>query len=369
MTDTKLLRDQISLAANMEAYHQIVEENAAAYPAWSRKINSLIQDAGLSEQQIATDCGVTRKTVATWRKKIPAKRLSVVALGISLGLETASINYLLDRYAHFPQLYVKNPEDAICIYLANLGKSAVDAPSPFLRFAEYKAWYLQAAAQALEESKPARGATPTGTCTRFLEQELSVIQDKAAFQQFCLTHMGDLRGCYDKLLAYIQEHLEPYGLSLATIDGDPVYGRFYRHLLDIRKGRETPKREYLLALGLTLSMPPAEIDQMLALARMEGLCPKDQLEGAILFALEDLLLCYPSIANATSTAQFYALLRDVAGTELTGPGYEELRPFFSRTPGDDPELEADTLASYVKRRLEESWLGGTLRHSPLYKLI
>ena len=69
MTDTKLLRDQISLAANMEAYHQIVEENAAAYPAWSRKINSLIQDAGLNEQQIATDCGVTRKTVATWRKK------------------------------------------------------------------------------------------------------------------------------------------------------------------------------------------------------------------------------------------------------------------------------------------------------------
>lgn len=368
MTDTKLLRDQIGLAANMEAYHRIVEENAAAYPAWSRKIDSLIQNAGLTEQQIAKDCGVTRKTLATWKKKIPAKRLSVVALGISLGLETASINYLLDRYAHFPQLYVKNPEDAICIYLANLGKPTLDAPSPFLRFAEYKAWYLQAAAQALEEGNPA-GVRATGTCTRFLEQELSTAQDKEAFQQFCLAHMGDLRGCYDKLLAYIDEHLVPYGLSLATIDGDPVYGRFYRHLLDIRKGRETPKREYLLALGLTLSMPPAEIDRMLTLARMEGLCPKDQLEGAILFALEDLLLCYPSIANATSTAQFYDLLRDVAGSDLADPSYAELRPFFSWTQGDDLELEADTLASYVKRRLEESWLGGTLRDSPLYKLI
>ena len=369
MTDTKLLREKIGLAANMEAYRQIVEENVAAYPAWSRKINSLILDSGMRDQQIAADCGVTRKTVATWKKKIPAKRLSVVALGISLGLETGSINYLLDRYAHFPQLYVKNPEDAICIYLANQGKPTPDSPSPFLRFEEYKAWYLQTAARAFD-GKPAQSATDSARIgTRILEQELSGAQDQEAFQQFCLEHLGDLRGCYDRLLAYIQEHLEPYGLSLATIDRDPMYGRFYRHLLDIRKGRDTPRREYLLALGLTLSMPPGEIDHMLSLARMEGLCPKDQLEGAILFAVEDLLLCYPSIANATSTAEFYDLLRDVAGPELDSPDYAELRPFFSWASGDEPELTADTLASYVKRRLEESWLGSTLRHSPLYKLI
>ena len=32
MTDTKLLREKIGLAANMEAYRQIVEENVAASP-------------------------------------------------------------------------------------------------------------------------------------------------------------------------------------------------------------------------------------------------------------------------------------------------------------------------------------------------
>ena len=58
-----LLREKIGLAANMEAYRQIVEENVAAYPAWSRKINSLILDSGMRDQQIAADCGVTRRTV------------------------------------------------------------------------------------------------------------------------------------------------------------------------------------------------------------------------------------------------------------------------------------------------------------------
>ena len=69
---------------------------------------------------------------------------------------------------------------------------------------------------------------------------------------------------------------------------------YYRKIRALEKNQTMPCRAFLIALGLRLGMDAQQLNKLLNLAGMGPLCPKDRLEGTVVFYLEELSCNFPS---------------------------------------------------------------------------
>jgi hypothetical protein len=111
-----------------------------------------------------------------------------------------------------------------------------------------------------------------------------------------------------------------------------------------------PDRAFLIALGLRLNMNLDKLNHMLVdLAGMGPMCPKDRVESAIIFLLEELNCNFPSF--------FYS------PDEGVGAAVFELRDYSSETARDADDVPAilldhednpvEDLHEYVYRIMKE----------------
>lgn len=93
---------------------------------WIAYVRNRAKAKNISVDKIAKLTNNTTKTVKKWFERIPAKRDSVISLGFALGCNFDEIQVLLEL-GLFSKLYVKNPDDAIWIYLLqSSGRDNID---------------------------------------------------------------------------------------------------------------------------------------------------------------------------------------------------------------------------------------------------
>ena len=120
---------------------------------------------------------------------------------------------------------------------------------------------------------------------------------------------------------------------------------------DLENDHTLPSRLFLIALGIHLSMNTDQLNTMLELAGMGPLCPKDRLEGTIVFYLEELYCQFPTFFHPDS------LEVDPVDFELQVYSSTDAGSAYVSPPEillDFDDIPTERLSDYIKRRIEET---------------
>lgn len=337
---------------NQAEYEALVAEHQSLYRNWQEFVGPKISKKGLKYTHIAKGCGVSRPIASAFGTHIPVNRSNVIMLAMMLGMNEEETNDLLVRYARFQKLYPKNPEDAIWLYLIRHGCTA----EPRKTFDRYKECYERMLEEYLKREHTgavqmntfyAGRAIPGGDVDILMNPE----QDQE-FRTMIMKLLPSFQVGYAKLMDYIDSCFHEIDYLTGNVRrikpsvafrNHPSFQRKYRDVIKVlRVKHELPSRMFLIALGIHLGMDADHINEMLEMAYMGPLCPKDRLEGSVAFYLEELYCNQPSIF--------------VPGMLNVDPMFSELRDSFDE---DDEDVDifatpVESLPDYIKRRLEET---------------
>jgi len=294
---TESFRDEVSRAYDIDDMREILHKYSNSYSSWKKIFDDILALYGYNVSKLAGDCGFSRNTVKKWRDNgdMPRSRKEFIKLGFGTGMPLEDINNLLQRYGKYPKLYAKSVEDAIYIYALTHDKTFFEAEALSDRVVEYYS--------LLSEIQAPVNMGDLEATTRVQERiiELNKEDDLLGFID---EYKGVFDGVYGKLTAYIDSYVDNLtrnyagsneNLTLNSLLGGKisnplVVGYFNDMVSALRTRKIIPNRLRLVALGIHLEMSVDEIDKLLELANMERLCPKDRVECAVIFAVENLLL-------------------------------------------------------------------------------
>jgi hypothetical protein len=292
---TPSIREDVLCAYDIDDMREILNKYSDSYTSWKRFINELLAYYGFNVSRFAADCGFSRNTVKKWRDKgdMPKGRKEFIKLGFGVGMTLEDINNMLQRYGKYPKLYAKSLEDAIYIFahMRDMPFSGAEELSKNLLA------YFELSTREMEDIDDLESTSNFHEQIRELNKEEELLafidENKAVFMNV-----------YSRLTAYIDAYIAQktinhadtkecftlHSLLSGKISNPHVVGYLDDLVSALRTRKVIPNRLRLVALGIHLEMTMEEIDEMLELANMERLCPKDKVECAVMFAIENLLL-------------------------------------------------------------------------------
>lgn len=367
--------DQIlSQCEKKEEYERLLREHQSLYAQWQAHINPLVDGCGLSHEQLAEGCGVSVRSVRSYLKKIPARREIVIMLAMMMKLSVEETNDLLMRWAKFQQLYSRNPNDAIWIYLLRKGGS--DHPRDL--FQSYKAEYERIREERLGAGRHSNGMPMDteffyGKIVDRAQQSVHQFRDEVddGFRELMKENMNAFDQGYQKLLCYIDGFFYDAeardnrrirsGLPVAGSlfrEGEDWKKAYYSKVRALEKRQTMPCRSFLITLGLRLEMNTDQINRLLDLAGMGPLCPKDKLDGSVVLYLEEICCHYPSDAgkaeNISVSREYELMEKPIRGEEPRNwPGLKGRKSFTAQGLARGfEENSAECLNDYICRSIE-----------------
>lgn len=262
--------------------------------AWSQKIEQILWERNYSCRQLARLCGVSEPAVRKWRRgSLPQSRDMYIRIGFAAGYDLEQMNAFLKRYGKCPQLYVRSLEDSVCMFVLQ---------SEYLEHT-YEA-YCRLLNIVRQEFLQANSARYLAESTGHLNASFAALRSMDEMITFAREHAPSYRQAYSRLYSYIIAFLQINLTSEFTAEGDGRRTSFHamatesqwssslrQCISEIRNKRWFPLRHKIISLGLHLNMDADAINRMLLYAQMEPLYPKNPVEAAILWAIEEAKLC------------------------------------------------------------------------------
>lgn len=306
--------------------------------AWKEKIEEIMEQNGYTTSSMAEVCRVTKPAVTKWRKgSIPSGRDTFIRIGFAAHYDLETMNKFLIRYGKCPALYAKSLEDSIYIFVLN-SKQLPHTYQECERVEEQ----VTAALVWQEEDWGMAAAKETG----HLEDAMKRLATEDELREFVQENILEYKRAFSKFYNQVIASIAANNLFFAETDkagnlalnvegianAQGWSASLRRCVYEIQQRTWFPRRRKVISLGLHLNMTLNEINELLQLAKMETLCPKDPVESAIIFAVVDADLS-GKIPEKISDAALQDSLRSKAG----------------RT---DYVQEATELCNHVRRILE-----------------
>lgn len=389
MLESRIYAKKIGQCESKEEYERLVQEHQKLYTGWKDYIVPLLHRKNLSAKQVSEGCNVSISCANRFARMIPSKRENVIMLAMMLQLSVEETNLLLMRWAKFQKLYSKNPEDAIWIYLLERGGSQY----PYRQFTDYYSKYLELHKDYLKKRGTACASMTTSVAFDYIldhanskpsiaEQDSEASND-LNFIMMITRLLPSFEDGYQKLISYINSMFYDIGeeddliLGLDKINKNRHRQKntpnilfqnnkgwldlYYRKIRELEKKHRLPSRTFLICLGIHFTMDTDQINYLLSLAGMGMLCPKDRLEGSVVFYLEELYCQLPSYffkPDYLRVDSFFNELQDYSSFSKKEPKLEEQRNSGVDLPEyihlDIDDIPTETLSDYIKRRIEET---------------
>lgn len=259
--------------------------------AWRGKIAEIIEQNRYTNEQMAVLCGVTKPAVAKWRRgSIPNGRDTFIRIGFAAHYDLEEMNRFLIRYGKCPALYAKSLEDSIYIFVLN------SAHLPHT-YQECERVEEQVKKALLWQEDGQTAVKETG----LLEAAVKRLDTEDELRDFIQENISEYRRTfsrfYDQVIASIAAnnlfYAEDDGMGNLTLNVDGIANAqgwsssLRKCVYEIRQRTWFPRRWKVISLGIHLNMTLDEINELLQLAKMETLCPRDPVESAIVFAVVD----------------------------------------------------------------------------------
>lgn len=288
--ETEDLKDAIINCESLdELREEVLPKLKSQKDQWRKKINEVIDKSGLSQEEFANRCKVSRQSVSKWCNKgaIPKKREQFIRIALASGCDIEYTNNLLQRYGRFPELYSKSLEDAICIFV-------IENVDPEKRWVEYDNILNTIKKVVLNED----GDESSDINTVNFNEKLSDVKTVSDLERFVFENVSVFAKAYNELYKYIEINIESNYLNpdfaesyanniydMAVVQG---WSSSLRQAVSaIRQRKWYPTRDKIISLGLHLSMTNDQINEMLEIAHMKPLYAKNIFESVIMFLVED----------------------------------------------------------------------------------
>lgn len=284
---TEILWEQLRHCDDLETFKKtfraaLQSESAA----WQEKIQEIIVRSGYTRTELAALCGVSRTAVAKWcAGSLPSSRDDFIRVGFAARYDLAGMNFFLQRYGKYPALYARSLEDSVYIFVLN----SRTLPHTYEMCCE-----IIAGVRERMRGAEGRGCAQLSTVT--LNGRLMRLESMAQLESFVEENASVFQAPYAKLYAYITafiaanntDYITNSVLNVDSLATAQNWSSSLRQCVSaIRQKKWFPLRRKVIALGLHLNMNTEQINEMLGLAKMETLCPKNLVESAIIFAVDD----------------------------------------------------------------------------------
>ena len=312
--------EEVSRCEDIDDVRRLLSDNDRLMTDWQAFICNLLESTGSSYRSFAARCDMSGNTIAAWCKKgqLPRSREQFLRVAFAAGMTVDETNSFLRRYGKYPRLYPKNIEDSIWIFALRHGMSWAEA-------AELRK-HFEGCLSSAQELR--RGSVFLDT--QVVESKLLSAETVSELEQFISENADAFDDTYHRLLDFIDAHV-----AAATLeDGKPrtlnaflterlrdkaIASTFSGMVSRLRRHGAVPSRTKLIALGILLEMPPEQLNTMLEMAGMEGLCARDRLESLIIFATESAVIMNPGIELSNAM-----LLRNFTENPEVRKGCEEI---------------------------------------------
>lgn len=285
--NTKILREQLMHCDELETFKRtFLPALQSESAAWKAKIQEIIAGNGYSKMEMAALCGVSRTAVSKWCSgSLPSSRDDFIRIGFAAHYSLKEMNFFLQRYGKYPALYAKSLEDSVYIFVLNSSL-----------FPHTYAFCLETITGVRDRMQNAGDIRTNIWSTVQLDNRLSQLETIEQLEKFVEENAAAFRAPYGKLYAYIKAFIAANNIDYATnrvLSVDSLataqnWSSSMRQCVSaIRQGKWFPLRRKVIALGLHLNMTTDQINEMLRLAQMEPLCPKNLVESAVIFAVDD----------------------------------------------------------------------------------
>lgn len=366
--DTYTLESMLANVRNLEEYEAIMQQARSQNEIWKEEITALMMETDLTRDRfaklVAEGCNVGRATAYNLASKAPAKRENVLGIAVLTGRTIDQTNEMLREWAGFSGLYARNADDMIWYYLVMHGAN----PHPYALFQAYHAVY-QKLFQAYQARPAAERQQLDATMVNAAFAQLNrpplrtmlaeqILEDAPADGALTVEGAADdavfadivdrllplMQGAYERLFARLKALCYCDPEEAQYWDSEKFLGTYQRSMERFRREQVLPKRSFLIALGIHLGLTVRGINDLLELANMGELNPKDKLECGVIFSIEAAYSRYP-----------YVFHPDVKGEEdwLFGGGAQTAAAQLSMPGLGD---YSESLNEYIKRRLEEDGL-------------
>lgn len=290
--------------------------------AWMKKIRQIMEDGHFSQSGLASLCQVSRPAVGKWcRGALPQSRDMYIRIGLAAGYDLEEMNAFLQRFGRCPKLYAKSIEDAACIFVLS---------SDTLPHTYETAQLIQQELVCAMSDGGGDAVIRTGDLEELTRRFSSADELKAFVQANARSFRDAYAGLYSFVLAFLYENLgvlftdgQERGATVHAMAEENSWPSSLRICVsEIRNRKWIPRRDKIISLGIHLNMDVPAINQMLALAKMEPLYPKNPVEAAIVWAINDVILnsedgeLYQD-GSSYLCGEVYARLR-----EFDQPGFE-----------------------------------------------
>ena len=284
---TSRFQEALNRCGDLDEYQTILLKMENERSAWADKINQILIENNYTKGKLATLCMVSRPAVVKWCEgSLPSRRDDYIRIGFAAHYDLDEMNRFLMRYGKFPALYPKSLEDTVYIFVLN----SELYPHSF-RFCENTIQQIKEKMIPLSDEAAVLDTSTLGTRIMSLES----IQQ---LEDFIQNNAVSYKDAYSKFYAKVKAFL-----IANSSDPDPDITRIYsvnflanmqgwtsslrQCVSAIRNNKWFPLRRKIIALGLHLNMNVDEINELLELAQMEVLCPKNPVESAIIFAVNE----------------------------------------------------------------------------------
>lgn len=285
--------EQVINCEEVDELKEIINKYSSYYSRWRDYISDILLKNGLSYEKLAKICGFSKNTIKSWVKenKVPRNREMFIKFGLGLRCTLHEMNYILQRYGKYPELYSKSIEDAICIYvIAHYPED--ENINAYETYKEIKCKFLD----IIKKKNRRRFVAQKEDNTLRMQEEIVNTKSEQEFIDFVKKNEVEFINSYYKLLDYITAFVKAENMESSyhsLVAGKKMDSGYEKMLSNLRNWGEVPNRRRLIKLGIYLNMSMSEINQMLTYANMERLCPKDKLECIILFVLANIDVTNP----------------------------------------------------------------------------
>lgn len=293
MGTTERLRNELDRIDNVDdlkrEYLSELEQRSAT---WQEKIEEIMEQNGYTVTSMARECQVTKPAVTKWRKgSIPNGRDTFIRIGFAAHYDLEAMNKFLVRYGKCPALYAKSLEDSVYLFVLNSKR----IPHTYQECERVMEQVKEALAQ------PEGAGVSAEKATGLLEKAMKRLDTEEELRSFIQENIEGYRRAYSKFYDQVIASITANNLFFAKTDGagglslnvDGIANAqgwsasLRRCVYEIQQRTWFPRRQKVISLGLHLNMTLDELNELLQLARMETLCPRDPVESAIIFAMVD----------------------------------------------------------------------------------
>ena len=315
-----------------EEFKDLLNKHVDDLVTWESWIKEELKATNHKVKDLETACSIGKSCAYKYCKKIPFDRNNLIRIGVLLyGCDATKINQMLTQKAWANELYVKDKDDSIWLYLFQKYPKAFPDLEDIWK--EYEICrkqmekYIQESTLSVKNSGTLRLMEQLG----YNADGIIVKKYQKTFEYFLREFVPEFQNAHKKLIKEIARcntmarqkdsklnSIRSFSYTKAQ-NADDASRPFYRWIKDLEKNKKI-KRETILLYAIHMGLSEEKLDRLLKIGHFHPLYARNLIDATVKYVLR----CQKENGESISSyGEFNRELMDVLLSKLKKLGIQQ----------------------------------------------